>query len=76
MNYCALRAMIGNYEKDNAMSMKRKPYPLWVCSNCGEKYGRRIPTCATWHVDKCGVCGKETMVTQPRDFGHLNFEVK
>ena len=61
---------------DYAMSMKRKPYPAWVCSDCGEKYGRRIPTCATWHVGKCGVCDKETMVTEPRDFGHLDFEVR
>lgn len=61
---------------DYAMTQKRKPYPAWVCSDCGKKYGRCIPTCATWHVDKCGVCDKETMVTEPRDFGHLDFEVK
>ncbi len=36
------------------MSMKRKPYPAWVCSDCGDK---------------------ETMVTEPRDYGHLDFEV-
>ena len=46
-------------------SLGRKPYPAWVCSDCGKKYGRRIPTCATWHIDKCGVCDKETMVTNP-----------
>ena len=57
------------------MAQRCKPYPVWVCTDCGKKHGRREPKCATWHIDKCGVCGKETMVTEPRDFGHLNFEV-
>ena len=51
-------------------------YPAWVCSDCGQKYGRRIPSLATYHIGVCGVCSKETMVTEPRDYGHLDFEVK
>lgn len=58
------------------MTKHKKPYPAWVCSDCGKKYGRRIPSLATYHIGVCGVCSKETMVTEPRDFGHLNFEVK
>lgn len=51
---------------------KPKPYPAWVCAPCGMKYGRRRPTkYATWHLDKCGVCGHWAHVTEPRDFGHL-----
>jgi hypothetical protein len=26
---------------------------------------------ATWHEGECGVCGLASMVTEPRDFGHL-----
>lgn len=46
-------------------------YPAWVCAKCGDKYGRKKPGVATWHYDDCGVCGKHTIVTEPRDFGHL-----
>lgn len=45
--------------------------PDWVCSDCGRKYGSRIPELSCWHIGKCGVCGKEKPVTEPRDFGYL-----
>ena len=46
-------------------------YPAWICGDCGERYGRRIPTCATWHEgDACGWCGETTATTEPRDFGY------
>jgi len=49
--------------------------PAWVCCDCGVLYGRRIDDrLSTWHVDTCGVCGTETMVTEPRDFGYLKPE--
>jgi hypothetical protein len=47
-------------------------YPAWVCSPCGETWGRRpVNPHATWHPDTCGLCGRETEVTEPRDYGHL-----
>lgn len=46
-------------------------YPQWICVDCGEKHGRRVPEVATWHYGKCGVCGYPRSVTEPRDFGHL-----
>lgn len=46
-------------------------YPAWVCSACGAKYGTRTPMLATWHMGRCGVCNAVTVVTQPRDYGHL-----
>jgi rRNA maturation protein Nop10 len=49
-------------------------YPQWICRECGVKYGHRECGVATWHRDKCDVCGKETMVTEPRDYGHLKEE--
>lgn len=45
--------------------------PDWVCHDCGTKYGRGECGIATWHTDTCGVCGKETAVTEPRDYGYL-----
>jgi len=50
--------------------------PEWVCADCGVRYGKRIGTDrrSTWHVETCGVCGNETMVTEPRDFGNLREE--
>ena len=46
-------------------------YPEWVCGDCGEKYGRRLPKLATWHDGDCEICGFTNAVTEPRDFGHL-----
>lgn len=47
-------------------------YPSWICGDCGDLLGRRkCNEYATWHLGTCGVCKKETMVTEPRDFGHL-----
>ncbi len=47
-------------------------YPAVVCSSCGAKYGRRRCGVATWHAGKCGICGIDADVTDPRDFGHLH----
>lgn len=54
--------------------------PDWVCRDCGGKWGLWWDDgyyygppahCATFHEDKCGVCGKTTGVTQARDYGYL-----
>ena len=46
-------------------------YPAWICSDCGNKWGRKECGVATWHPDTCGLCGAKTIVTEPRDYGHL-----
>lgn len=46
-------------------------YPDWICIDCGLAHGRRNPHIATWHRDRCDVCGTWTEVTEPRDFGRL-----
>lgn len=51
-------------------------YPTWVCTECAEAAGGKMPVdhLATWHYDKCDVCGGEKKtVTQPRDFGYPKF---
>jgi len=50
---------------------KRKPYPAWICFDCGDKWGRRECGIATWHTDTCCICGERRAVTEPRDYGHL-----
>ena len=54
--------------------------PAWVCRTCGLYYGKRAKyydDASTYHEgDSCGVCGTETMVTEPRDFGYLKPEWK
>lgn len=47
--------------------------PDWVCAPCGEAWasGRARSRFSTWHPDTCGVCGKKTSCTEPRDFGYL-----
>ena len=56
--------------RDNA-NQRESRYPSWVCSDCGERFGRREPSNATWHDGECDVCGFTNAVTEPRDFGHL-----
>ena len=48
-----------------------KPYPIWICWDCGDRYGNRAFGEATWHVDNCGVCGEMKACTEPRDCGYL-----
>jgi rRNA maturation protein Nop10 len=59
-----------NYD---AIFSKGKHYPDWICAPCGHTHGRGMPEghVSTWHEDTCGVCGKVTSVSEPRDFGHL-----
>jgi hypothetical protein len=49
-------------------------YPEWICNDCGRAHGKRPegnPYGATYHMGKCGICGEEREVTEPRDWGHL-----
>lgn len=48
-------------------------HPAWICTACGERHARRIPTWASYHVGECGWCGAERVpVTDPRVFGCPN----
>ena len=63
---------------------KSKPYPSWVCHECGnngkrytlsqKKYLGRGTFCSTIHEGTCGVCGKVKSVTEPRDYGYPHFK--
>jgi hypothetical protein len=55
----------------NAKLTRADCYPTWICTSCGEEYGNKCCGVATWHVGVCDICGIETSVTEPRDFGHL-----
>lgn len=47
------------------------PYPDAICHDCGTKHGRlRLPDVSTRSMGTCGWCGRETVVTQPRDYGY------
>lgn len=46
-------------------------YVIWICFECGEKYGNRECGVATWHPGMCDVCHRLRSVTEPRDFGGL-----
>lgn len=70
------RVMKWQSYRDNYDSIfkKKKPYPDWICQPCGQLHGKRPegnPYGATYHYDKCGICGNFTETTECRDFGHL-----
>lgn len=55
------------------------PYPQWICSECGNRYGRWPDGhLGTFHhpnpddeIDRCGWCGsRERNLTEPRDFNY------
>ena len=51
--------------------------PKQVCHACGVLYGTEFRDgYYIYWTDKCGVCGKTTSVTEPRDFGYLNNDWK
>jgi len=53
------------------MKKLKKERIHWVCSDCGEKYGKHKAGLSTWHEDICDMCGKRVGVTELRDFGYL-----
>jgi hypothetical protein len=68
------RPVNGDRYRDNYDFIFRKKYPDWICGSCGRVHGKRPegnPYGATYHIGKCGICGEECEVTEPRDFGHL-----
>lgn len=57
---------------------KLKPYPTWVCIECGANAAieQHLPVMkvSTFHEGICGICGKTKAVTEPRDYGYPKFE--
>jgi hypothetical protein len=53
--------------------MKEQDYPVFICFDCGTRYGRGMPPghICTVHEGVCEICGARASVTEPRDFGHL-----
>lgn len=54
-----------------SMYVDPRPYPDWICAQCGDEYGA-MPDghIATWHEGKCGWCLQRVDVTEPRDYGY------
>ncbi len=67
------RPVDGDRYRRNYEDIFSPPYPAWICRPCGGAQGRGMPQghISTWHEDTCGICGKVTSVSEPRDFGHL-----
>jgi hypothetical protein len=66
-------AALKTFEYRVRNSAKKRIYPQWVCSDCATSAGGKVKGTPTWHTDKCGVCGRNVAVTQPRDFGNPAF---
>lgn len=49
--------------------------PSWVCFDCAEERGARVPEghLCTVHTDICGICNQSKTVTEPRDFGKTRY---
>ena len=50
-------------------------YTSWICRECAIRSGGKPrDSISTYNENKCGVCGKVTSVTRPRNYGYPNFE--
>ena len=45
---------------------------MWICSECGNKYGKARFTVSTFHAGICEWCGRKRAVTEDRDYGYPN----
>ena len=43
---------------------------MWICLDCGNKHGKQRFSLSTWHTGVCDWCGRDTSVTEDRDFGY------
>ena len=50
--------------------MKNEEYGVWICAECGYKYGKKVIDYSTYHYDICEYCGKITSVTEIRDWNY------
>ena len=52
-------------------------YPSQACSGCCEKARKKQAgkEVFIYHLGKCVVCGKETAITDTKNFGYPNFAI-
>jgi hypothetical protein len=43
---------------------------MWICRDCGMKYGTPRGGVSTFHVGRCEWCGEEKAVTEDRDYNY------
>ena len=60
-----------NKQLTNKQLIKKLQNAYQTCSDCGDKYGVYSVGCSSVWNGKCGVCEKETRVTESRDFGYF-----
>lgn len=49
---------------------------MWICIDCGNKYGKPRGNPSTYHNGICEWCGKEKAVTEHRDYGYPELKEK
>lgn len=54
-----------------------KRYPDWICDECAERTGGRMPEghLCTVHEGTCGVCLERKIVTEPRDYRYPDVSI-
>lgn len=43
---------------------------MWICHECGSKYGRPRTGCSTFHEGLCEWCEQVAAVTEDRNYGY------
>lgn len=57
--------------------MVKKRYPAWICSDCADRAGGKMPEghLCTVHEGTCGVCLERKYVTEPRDYRYPDVSI-
>lgn len=65
-----------NSLKEKKVLLKKLEGAYTTCFDCGREYGVYSVGCSSVWTGECNVCGKESRVTEARDFGYFSKQIR
>jgi ribosomal protein S14 len=65
-----------NSLKEKKALLKKLEGAYTTCFDCGREYGVYSVGCSSVRTGECDVCGKESRVTEARDFGYFSRQIR
>ena len=65
-----------NSLKEKKALLKKLETAYTSCLDCGQEYGVYSVGCSSVWTGECDVCGKESRVTEARDFGYFSKQIR
>lgn len=70
------RNLLMNSLKGKKALLKKLETAYTSCLDCGQEYGVYSVGCSSVWIGECDVCGKESRVTEARDFGYFSKQIR